>query len=53
MVSWITREDLFDPTHPYAEIAAARASGILYNLTGEKFQGVHTDVGMMRLIACA
>lgn len=42
MVSWITREDLFDPTHPYADIAAARASGILYNLTGEKFQGIHT-----------
>lgn len=42
MVSWITAKDLFNPEHPYAEIAAQRASGLLYNLTGEKFQGIHT-----------
>lgn len=41
MVSWITAASLFEPEHPYAEIAAARASGILYNLSGEKFQGIH------------
>ena len=39
-ISWITKDDLFNPEHPYAEIAAAQASGILYNLTGEKFQGI-------------
>lgn len=39
-ISWITNDDLFLPDHPYAEIAAAQASGILYNLTGEKFQGI-------------
>lgn len=42
MVAWITAEHLYNPEHPYAEIAAARASGILFNLTGEKFQGIHT-----------
>ena len=42
MVSWITENDLFNPQHIYAPRAAQLSSGILFNLTGEKFQGIHT-----------
>lgn len=41
-MNWITVEDTVEPEHPYAPIAVSMASSILFNLTGEKFQGVHT-----------
>lgn len=42
MVLWASVDDLVDPDHPYAETALQMSSHILYQLTGEKFQGVHT-----------
>lgn len=42
MKPWATVDQLLDPTHVYAEISIQSASHILYKLTGEKFQGIHT-----------
>lgn len=42
MVMWAEVEDLVNPNHPYSETALQTASWILYQLTGEKYQGVHT-----------
>lgn len=42
MVMWADVEDLLDPTDPYAVTALETASWILYQLTGEKYQGIIT-----------
>lgn len=42
MELWGEVDDMLDPTHPRAEIYLRMASHILYILTGEKFQGIHT-----------
>ena len=42
MEPWASVDQLLDPQHPYAEISIQTASHILYKLTGEKFQGIHT-----------
>lgn len=41
-MNWISVQDTIDPDHPYAPIAVEIASNILYQLSGEKFQGIHT-----------
>lgn len=42
MTIWAEATELDDPTNPYSESSIQIASQILYKLTGEKFQGVHT-----------
>lgn len=39
---WTTVAELAQPDHPYAPYAVDMASYILFKLTGEKYQGVHT-----------
>lgn len=42
MILWGEVDDLLDPTHPKAEYYLQMSSHILYVLTGERFQGIHT-----------
>lgn len=42
MKPWADVSDLINPSHPFAEISIEISSHILYILTGEKFQGIHT-----------
>lgn len=44
-VTWITAEDLDNPSSPTAASAAESASWILYKLTAEKYAGVRTVTG--------
>lgn len=46
MVLWADISEMPDPTNPYNEMALEMASHILYKLTGEKFQGIHTVTEM-------
>lgn len=41
-VQWLTVDDVFDPTSTFAQSAVEYASFLLYNLTAERFPGVHT-----------
>lgn len=41
-ITWITAQDLADPSSPYAEEAAKSASFILYKLSAEKYAGPRT-----------
>lgn len=41
-MNWITVSDTIEPTHPYAPYAVSIASNLLFQLTGEKFQGIHS-----------
>ena len=41
-MNWISVQDTVDPDHPYAPIAVEIASNLLFQLTGEKFQGIHS-----------
>lgn len=42
MILWAEIDELDEPTNPYAESSLQIASQILYKLTGEKYQGIHT-----------
>ena len=42
VVSWISVDDLEDPTSPHAAEAVSAASFVLFNLSGRKYSGVHT-----------
>lgn len=46
MVLWADVSEMPDPTNPFNEMALEMASHILYKLTGEKFQGIHTVTEM-------
>lgn len=41
-MDWITINDTIEPGHPFAPHAVSIASNLLYKLTGEKFQGIHS-----------
>ena len=42
-ISWITEDDLSDPSNPLSAVMAESASWILYKLTGEKYTGFRTS----------
>lgn len=46
MILWADPTEMPDPTNPFNESALEVASHILYKLTGEKFQGIHTVTEM-------
>lgn len=50
---WITVDDTFDPTSPYAESAVATASFILFKLSGEKYTGTRISTDSYNLSSYA
>lgn len=46
---WISVDDTFDPTSPYADSAVRTASFILFKLSGEKYSGTKTSTDSYNL----